>query len=229
MEVMMRRIWPIIYFVGAISAVYTGYSELQPNNTAKTNADWIFVTVSFVTMLALPMLSVAFARHRGVEEFRRPSFTRSPLGWWSDTLQPIRLTLIGLLCSASGAAVALPNTNAQGVMLFWWLLSMSLGLLVGARIAYAWLGDRVIASSECAPSTPPVEPFAFYLLGIVFLSAGYVSATSDRLLIWWNQREQIFIRAEHPVIFICLTLAMFAIGGVFIAIGVFHGRRWRAG
>src|SRR5438093_6734119 len=187
MQAVIRCIWIIIYFVCAISAVYTGYSELQPNNTAKTNAVWLFVTLSFVTMLALPMLSVAFARHHGVEEFRRPSFTRSPLGWWSDTLQPIRLTLIGLLCSASGAAFALPNTNAQGVMLFWWLLSMALGLLVGERIVYAWLGDRVIASSERAPSTPPVEPFAFYLLGIVFLSAGYVSATSDRLLIWWNQ------------------------------------------
>jgi hypothetical protein len=228
MEVMMRRVWPILYLVGAISAVYTGYSELQPNNTAKTDADWIFVTISFVTMVAAPTLSVSFARHRGVEKFRRPSFTRGPLGWWNDTLQPIRLTLIGLLCTATGAAFALRNTDTQGVMLFWWLLSMALGLLIGERIVYAWLGDRVIASSEHAPSAPPTEPFVFYLLGIVFLTAGYVSATSDRILIWWNQHEQIFIRAEHPVIFVCVTVAMFAIAGVFIGIGVFRGRRWPA-
>jgi hypothetical protein len=229
MEVVMRRIWPIIYLAGAFSAVYTGYSELEPNKTAETNADWIFVTVSFVTMFALPVLSVAFARHRGVEQFRRPSFTRSPLGWWSDTLQTVRLTLIGLFCSASGAGFALPKTNAQGVMLFWWLFSMALGLLIGERIVYRWLGNRVIASSERAPFTQAVEPFAFYLLGIVFFGAGYVSATSDRLLIWWNQREQIFVRAEHPVVFICFSVAMFAIGGAFTAIGVFRGRRWRAG
>jgi hypothetical protein len=39
MEVMIRGVWPALYLVGAISAAYTGYRELQPDNTAKTNAD----------------------------------------------------------------------------------------------------------------------------------------------------------------------------------------------
>ena len=133
----MRHVWPVIYLIGAFSASLNGYQQLQPSETAKTNADWIFVTVCFVTMLIAPSLMVAFARHRGVEEFRKPSFTRWPLGWWSDTLQPIRLTLIGLVCNAVGAAFALPKADAQGVMLFWWFLAMASGWFVGERIVYA--------------------------------------------------------------------------------------------
>src|SRR5215471_13802616 len=61
----MRHIWPVLYFVGLTSAAYSGYSQLQPRNTAKTNADWIFVTVSFVISVAAPTLVVAIVRNRG--------------------------------------------------------------------------------------------------------------------------------------------------------------------
>jgi hypothetical protein len=229
MEVVMRRIWPVVYFLGAISAVYTGYCELLPETTAKTNADWIFVSVSFVISTAAPSLSIAFARSRGVERFRRPSLTRQPFAWWSDTLQPIRLVVIGLLCSVVGAAFALKETDAQGVMLFYWFLGMAMGWLIGERIVYAWLRDRVIGSCERGPFTPPLEPFTFYLAGLVFLIIGYVSTTTDQLFVWLNERQQIFLRAEHPAIFACLTGAMFAIAAALCAVGFLLGRGRSAG
>ena len=225
----MRHIWPVLYFVGLASAAYSGYSQLQPHNTAKTNGDWIFVAVSFVISVAAPILAVAVARNRGVEVFRRPSLTRQPFGWWSDTLQPIRLVLIGFLCAGAGAAFALKNTDPQGVMLFYWFAAMALGWFIGERIAYAWLRDRVVASAECVPPPGSLEPRIFYLLGVVSFITGYVSTTSDRLIIWLNESQRILLRAERPAIFVSLTVGLFAIGTVFFAIGFLCARRRSTG
>jgi len=225
----MRHIWPVLYFVGLTSAAYSGYCGLQPHNTAKTNADWIFVTVSFVISVAAPTLAVAVARNRGVEVFRRPSLTRQPFGWWSDTLQPIRLVLIGFLCAGAGAAFALKNTDGQGVMLFYWFVAMALGWFIGERVAYAWLRDRVVASAERVPLTGSLEPRIFYFLGVVFFVTGYVSTTSNRLIIWLNESQRILLRADRPAIFVCLTVGLFAIGTVFFAIGFLCARHRSTG
>ena len=154
--------------------------------------------------VAAPTLAVAVARNRGVEVFRRPSLTRQPFGWGSDTLQPIRLVLIGFFCAGAGAAFALKNADAQGVMLFYWFVAMALGWFIGERIVYAWLRDRVVASAEQVPPTGSLEPPIFYLLGIVFFITGYVSTTGDRLIIWLNESQRILLRAERPAIFVSL-------------------------
>jgi hypothetical protein len=152
----------------------------------ENNADWIFVTVSFVISIAAPTLAVAVPRNRAVEVFRRPSLTRQPFGWWSDTLQPIRLVLIGFL--GAGAAFALKNTDGQGVMLFYWFVAMGLGWFIGERVAYAWLRDRVVASAEYVPLTGSLEPRIFYFLGVV-LSHCWIIRYRHRVFRHW-----IFVR-----------------------------------
>ena len=88
----MRKIWPFIYLVGAVFHVIGGYRSLSPEQTAQTNADWIFVSITFVMTSLFPLGVMAYSRRRGVEIFRKPSLDRAPLGWWTDTLQPIRVS-----------------------------------------------------------------------------------------------------------------------------------------
>jgi len=104
-------------------------------------------------------------------------------------------------------------------MLFYWFVAMALGWFIGERVAYAWLRDRVVASAECVPLTGSLEPRIFYFLAVVFFVTGYVSTTSNRLIIWLNESQRILVRADRPAIFVCLTVGLFAIGTVFFAIG----------
>jgi hypothetical protein len=90
----MRKFWPFIYFGSAVPCVIGGYESLLPEHTAGTNADWIFVTITFVTTCLFPLGAMAYSRRRGVETFRKPSLDRHPLGWWSDTLQPLRVSWV---------------------------------------------------------------------------------------------------------------------------------------
>ena len=133
------------------------------------------------------------------------------------------------MCAGTGAAFDLKNTDAQGVMLFYWFAAMALGWFIGERIAYAWLRDRVVASAECVPPPGSLEPRIFYLLGVVSFITGYVSTTSDRLIIRLNESQRILLRAERPAIFVSLTVGLFAIGTVFFAIGFLCARRRSTG
>ena len=132
----MRHLWPTIYVLLALSALWSGYQSLAPQNTANTNADWVFVSVSFVGTALFPTLALAIYGSRASGLFPRPSFRRRPVGFWrTDPLQLLRLTMLWTACSAVGALCALPATDQKGVMLFWWWLSLTSGLFLGERLA----------------------------------------------------------------------------------------------
>ena len=139
----MHRIWPFIYLAGAILCVIGGYGSLAPAQTAGTNADWIFITITLVSTSLFPLGAMAFSRLRGVETFRRPSLVRHPLGWWSDTLQPLRVTLASMACYLVGASFALPHTDHKGVMLFLFYAAFVVGIFIGERIVYRVYAKRV--------------------------------------------------------------------------------------
>jgi hypothetical protein len=139
----MSKIWPFIYLAGAVLCVIGGYGSLAPEDTANTNADWIFVTITFVTTSLFPLGVIAYSRRRGIETFRRPSLTRQPLGWWSDTLQPLRVSLVSTALYCLGSCFALPKTDHKGVMLFWFYAAMASGLFIGERIVYRVYAKRV--------------------------------------------------------------------------------------
>ena len=136
--------WRMFYTVGAGYTVFGGYGSLAPERTAHTNADWVFVILSFVILCVFPLGAMAYSRKIGVESFRRPSFDRWPLGWWNDTLQPLRVTLVGTALTFVGACLALPKADQRGVMTAWWYGAMTLGLFIGERLVYRIYSRRIV-------------------------------------------------------------------------------------
>jgi hypothetical protein len=139
----MRRFWPPIYCVGAALSVVGGYQSLASDKTTNTNAEWIFVTICFVLMCLLPLGAMAYSRRIGVETFRRPSLDRQPFGWWRDTLQPLRVSLVGTGLFFIGACLALPHTDHRGVMLVWFYVAVVFGLFFGERLVYYIYRERI--------------------------------------------------------------------------------------
>ncbi|HWD92993.1 MAG TPA: hypothetical protein VG938_11675 [Verrucomicrobiae bacterium] len=140
----MIKIWPFIYLAGAVYSVIGGYRSLLPKFTAHTNADWIFVTLTFITLSLVPLGAMAYSRSRGVEKFSKPSLNRAPLGWWTDTLQPIRVSWIWAALFWLGSCFSLPSTDRQGVMLFWFHTAWASGLFIGERIVYRVYAKRIV-------------------------------------------------------------------------------------
>ena len=132
----MRRLWNIIYSAGAVYCFAAGYATLSPANSADTNADFVFVTLTFAICGIFPSGAMGFSHLLGVRKFRKPSLERQPLGWWYDTLQPIRVSLASALCLCLGSSFALPRAGHQGVMMFWFYVAMTAGLFIGERIVY---------------------------------------------------------------------------------------------
>jgi hypothetical protein len=139
----MRYLWMLIYAIGAVFGVVSGYQSLAPTRTAHTNADWNFVVICFVIMCLFPLAAIAYSRLMGVETFRRPSLDRQPLGWWRDTLQPLRVSLVGTGLFLIGACLALPHTDHRGVMLAWFYAALVFGLFIGERLVYSVYRDRI--------------------------------------------------------------------------------------
>jgi hypothetical protein len=139
-----HRIWPFIYLTGAILSVIGGYRSLAPERVAGTNADWIFVTITLITTFLFPFGAMAYSRSRGVDTFRRPSWIRQPLGWWSDTLQSLRVTIVCMALYLVGASFALPHTDHKGVMLFWFYAAFCIGMFIGERIVYRVYAKRIV-------------------------------------------------------------------------------------
>jgi hypothetical protein len=162
------KIWPPIYLALVPLSAVGGYREMQPEATAGTNADWIFVSITFVTCSVFPIGAAAYGfRHSGKSHLRRPTWDRPPLGWWTDTLQPIRVSLAYAALAVFGAALALPHADEKGRMMFWFLAAMAFGLFIGERFVYAIYRKRIGHESniEHAHSTGISKPIiAFWLL-----------------------------------------------------------------
>jgi|ERR1051325_299340 hypothetical protein len=138
-----RRVWLSIYIIGAVFTLWGGYKSLAPEQTAKTNSDWVFVSITFVLTCLFPLGAIAYSRLIGVQQFRPPSFDRHPLGWWRDTLQPLRVSVVGAVLYFIGACIALPHTDQRGVMLFWFYAALAVGLLIGERLVYIVYRERI--------------------------------------------------------------------------------------
>jgi hypothetical protein len=132
----MKYFWRICYSIFFVLMIWEGYGSLSPQRTAGSNADWYFVLASFVGTILFPLGAMFFARSRGVKIFYKPSFDRHPLGWWNDTLQPIRISLIFSVCQVLGCLPTLRYANELGFMTFYWMLALTIGLFIGERLVY---------------------------------------------------------------------------------------------
>jgi hypothetical protein len=139
----VQRVWKsfytIIFCAGPIQGYYSGLTE----RAKTTNAGWIFVAIIFVIMLAFPVMAMAYSRLRGVATYMRPSFNRWPFGWWSDTLQPIRVTVVWSMLYALGAVLALLRVDHQEALFVWFYVAWALGLWLGERLIYWVYADRI--------------------------------------------------------------------------------------
>ena len=131
-----QRLWAAIYIIGAALALWGGYQSLSPEETAQTNSDWIFVSITFVLTCLFPLGAMAYSRGIGVHEFRRPSLDRHPFSWWRDTLQPLRISVVSAALYFLGALFALPHTDHRGLMILWFYAALALGLFIGERLVY---------------------------------------------------------------------------------------------
>lgn len=140
----MKKIWPVIYLVLIPVTILGGYRELSPEATARTNADWIFVSITFITCVFFPIGAVTFGfKYSGKAFMQRPTWDRHPMGWWTDTLQSLRLMLVYAALAALGAAFAFPHADKKGQMVFVFLLAMPVGLFIGERLVYAVYRKRI--------------------------------------------------------------------------------------
>lgn len=69
----MKRIWPYLYITLFIASVLGG-TELFGKHDENTNADWGFVTVSFVVCFIFPSMAISYARHRTGDRIPRAFF-----------------------------------------------------------------------------------------------------------------------------------------------------------
>ena len=139
----MHRLWPLIYIALFVSTAVGVYESLAPKETAHTNSDWVFVSITFVLTCLFPLGAMSYSRGIGVQQFRRPSLDRHPFGWWRDTLQPLRMSVIGAALYLIGSCFALPHTDQRGIMIFWFYAALALGLFIGERIVYVVYRERI--------------------------------------------------------------------------------------
>jgi hypothetical protein len=140
---LMRRFWIAVNLAVIGSAFYGGFEEAGPDHHLNTNADWIFITLSFILTALFPFGAMYYSRSIGVAEWKRPSFDRNPLRWWTDPLQPLRISILAMCTYTLGATAALPHTDKQGVMLFWWNVAILAGLTLGERFVYWWFKAQI--------------------------------------------------------------------------------------
>jgi len=146
------RFWRFIYAVSFFLSLIQGYRSVLPGQVKDTDAEWFLVPLAFLGGLILPLFFMAYSRYRrgAVEVYRRPTFDRWPLGWWNDTLQPIRLTLIGSVLQVIGAVLALPRVDQRGAMVFGMYAALAVGLTLGERLVYRVFTDRIAAAPRLA-------------------------------------------------------------------------------
>jgi hypothetical protein len=63
----MRHLWPPIFVVLFVLTAVGGYESLVPKETANTNADWIFVSITFVLTCLFPLGAMYYSRSIGVQ------------------------------------------------------------------------------------------------------------------------------------------------------------------
>jgi hypothetical protein len=145
------KIWPVIYSVLFVAILVASHEATWPHPQKPTNADWIFISISFFTLWGFCPLAVAYGFNRSRKEFlEKPTWTRHPLGWWTDTLQCIRISLVFSLATVLGAATGLSRADEQGKMIFLWHVSITLGLFLGEKTTYWIYRKKIIEPADPA-------------------------------------------------------------------------------
>ena len=131
----MKRLWPYIYWSLTV-AIFLCNTGLVRQNYGRTNVDWIFITISLLTMALFPSMAVSYARTRAIIDPPRASFSRGFVGgWWTDPWQCLLLMTVWAWAWFLGSLFTLLHANHQGVMIVCWKGAIAIGLLIGDTVA----------------------------------------------------------------------------------------------
>lgn len=134
------RIWVMTNAALVALSVYTGWAEMEPRSLSESNPDALLCAVIF---FGLPLFVVGALSIAKVRRFRRPSWNRFPLNWWSDPLQTLFVSTLCALGLFVGSLSGLYRVGPRG---FWMTASFGstfLGLLITQILAYRLFRNRI--------------------------------------------------------------------------------------
>jgi len=110
------KIWLIFYCVALLYNAFDGFHSLLPSNGELIDTSWAGIATNFLIMMLAPVVLVVMLNF-----ILKPSYFDWP-SWDLPLYKPLQF--IGFMipfaaAAAFGAALALPYTNALGVMNFY--------------------------------------------------------------------------------------------------------------
>jgi hypothetical protein len=149
----MKSVWPVIYLVGGLYCVYGGFvGPLQL--LSYSDIDWVAITVGFVMTLIMPLGLFAYAAHYSKKAtMQQPSFDRHPFGWWTDVLQPLRVSVLGTVLQTFGFLMAFFSGGGEPPMVIYLSVTLSTGIVLGERLVYRVYKARIAPHRR--PSAQP--------------------------------------------------------------------------
>jgi hypothetical protein len=147
----MKQIWPFIYLLGGSLCFYGGF--IGPRHAqVSENIDLLAIMGGFVLTLVAPLALFAYGIHFSKKAVMpRPSFDRHCFGWWTDTLQPLRVSVLVSVLKTLGALTAVLMGGGQSQKLVHVYVACSIGIVIGERLVY-WVYKKRIATPWSALS-----------------------------------------------------------------------------
>ena len=144
----MKRIWPFVYAVSAPLCVYGGFLGPRRELNA-SDAGWMMIAIVFVMFSIMPLGLFGYAiLHSKKSAMPRPSFDRHPFGWWSDVLQPLRVSVLCAVLKTFGVLMAFGAGRGQSEMTVWMWVALSAGIVIGERLVYRVYKARIAPHPE---------------------------------------------------------------------------------
>jgi hypothetical protein len=123
-----------------------GYAGFSTERLAKSNTNGVACLAILIVFIFLGSLGPFYSlRVHGSEALRRPSWRRSPFGFWRD---PLQFLAVGTVLSLAAAIVDFARLPGWAVN--WTIgseMAAFLGLLIGQAIAYLALRRRLVENS----------------------------------------------------------------------------------
>ena len=142
------NLWGVVNLVLIADAFREGYLSLTPDRLRHTNPDPVLCLIILLVMPPFALWAVTYSIKRWkADPLPRPSWNRSPLGWWRDPLQALFVLTCIAAATAIGSAVRRPTFGSVG---FW-----TLGVYACFAIGLLW--DRFWSTESIDNASLPAE------------------------------------------------------------------------
>jgi hypothetical protein len=146
----MKQFWPIVYVSSIPFCIYGGFAAMRHSSNT-TNIDWVLIAIVLVMMTSLPLGLFAYGiNYSKKEKMERPSLDRHCFGWWTDTLQPLRVSVLGTAFYTLGTLAAYPGAAEQARMLIFLYVATTIGITIGERLVYSIYDSKIVQREATA-------------------------------------------------------------------------------